>query len=148
MPMFPKVIDCPPVGRLQGEGRSSVWEGQLDIPSLSGRFHLRIHGEATGPTAAQTQALGLLLRHAPALRAEATGPLCDFLLDSGVVPVAERAALPGALWGLLSPCFIEVHADEGPGGVDISVGFEIPWDGEHLLQLMTTDGLFKGVSSE
>jgi hypothetical protein len=142
MPVFPKSVEWPPAGTLQGEGRSKVWEGRIAIAPF-GEFDLRVHGTAEGPTPAQTGAMQKVLANAAALRDAAGAPMVEVIAEGGILPdglVLDTASL----WSHLKPSFVEV-AQPGydPGGaIAISLGFEMPWWVEHLLHIRTLDGEF------
>ncbi|MBB6563037.1 hypothetical protein HNP48_005754 [Acidovorax soli] len=145
MGLFTRRLQAAPFGVLATEGQSKVWEGEIGIPHLGEGFALRVHGARQGPTAAQAEAFARLLANARQVRQEATPALLAFLTECGVVPpgVALNAA---TLWDHLTPCFIEVHPEDGEG--TCSLGYEIPWEASQLVHIDTAHGAFTGVHAE
>lgn len=145
MGLFTCRLQAAPFGTLSTEGQSKVWEGEIGIDHLGDGFALRVHGSRAGPTPAQAEAFAHLLANAPQVRQEATPALVAFLLECGVVPPGV-ALNDGTLWSFLTPCFIEVHSEEGEGAC--SLGYEIPWAASQLVHIDTTHGAFAGVHAE
>ncbi|WP_428000177.1 hypothetical protein [Acidovorax sp.] len=149
MGLFTRNLQAAPFGALSAEGQSKVWEGTVGIAHLGDGFALRVHGAKQGPTAAQAQAFSRLLANARQIRDDATPALVAFLLECEVVP-SGVALNEGTLWGFLTPCFIEVHPDHGPGATQsaCSVGYEIPWEPSQLVHINTANGAFTDLHSE
>ena len=145
--MFGKRIECPPVGSLKGEGNSKVWEGTLDCAVLGGAFFLRIHGAREGPTPEQVRALQRLLDNAPSIRGDATQPAAE--LVQPIVP-PDVVVDETNIWTYASPSFAEVHPPtlHPSGEIGIALGYAIPWDDEHLLQIGTVNARFDAVYAE
>lgn len=146
--MFPKSIDWPPAGKLQGQGRAKAWDGRIAIAPF-GDFALRVHGTAEGPTPEQTTAMQKVLLNAEALREAAAVPMIAMIEDGRILP--DGLVLDAAsLWTYLKPSFVEVAPPnyDPSGAIAISVGFEMPWWEEHLLHFRTIDGAFDEVYVE
>ena len=154
MSMFRKSLKAEYFGTLNGEGRSKVWETELDIEELGTGFLVRVHGTEQGPTEAQVAAFKELISQARAIKVSSAKPVVDFLKSCEIIPNGVDLTSDN-LWEHLTPSFSEVGsnneyaAGSGPeGSVAITVGYEIPWEGEHLLQLAIIDGTFHRVYSE
>jgi hypothetical protein len=88
------------------------------------------------------------------IKEQAALPAIDFLLENEVAPINTELSTEN-IWQYLEPCFIEIHESnyssthEGEANpIAISLGFEVPWENEHLLQIGTIDGNFDEVYSE
>lgn len=154
MGMFAHSIDCEPFGTLTAEGQSRIWEGEVEIARLGGLFSVRVWGDRSGPTDRQVAAFTTLMQCAASIREKSAGAAACFLKQADIVPPNVEIT-PQNVWAYANPCFIEVHADEvycanagQPGQIAISVGYEVPWDDGHLLQIGTIDGVFDQVYSE
>jgi len=152
--MFEKSIEARHFGALHGEGQSKIWETTLDIPPLGKGFFVRVWGGKNGPTESQCDAFGALLHNAAQIKNAITSEIINYLDSCGVVPPDTQVSVSN-LWEFLSPCFIEIHdnheypAGAGkPGTNAISVGYEIPWVGEALLQIGILEGAVDEIYSE
>ena len=148
--MFGKKVIAPPIGTLEASGNSSVWEGTLTLSAFDGRFDIRVFGTRDGLAPRQMDAISRVVEVAATLRQDATGPILEHLgrlRDAGLLP-SDLTLSQEMVWGLLSPCMIEVHpvTTIPTGEISISIGFETPWDtGGHLLHMRTADAVFTDV---
>ncbi|MBI1891192.1 MAG: hypothetical protein HYS18_11130 [Burkholderiales bacterium] len=152
--MFTKSVKEPHFGDLSAEGQSKIWETTRDIPSLGKGFLVCVWGSKEGPTAAQCNAFGILIEKSEHIHMSAVPDIASYLNSCGVAPPSITLS-PKNVWEYLAPCFAEVHSDnqycagEGPvGTIAISVGYEIPRDKNHLLQLGIINGKIDQVYSE
>ena len=154
MGMFTRSIHVLPFGNIVAKGQSKVWECAASIPSLGDGFLVRVWGTEEGPTASQCSSFQKLIVNASSIRATARPSIADYLNSCGMVPAGTMLTSDN-IWDILKPNFIEVHRDHeyclgagSPGTNAISVGYEIPWEAEHLLQLAVLDGVLDQVYSE
>lgn len=154
MGMFTHTIDVIPFGSLSNEGQSRIWEAKINIYPLGKDFFVRVWGTKFGPSEAQKLAFANLINNASEIKKESSSQIIRYLNEFGVVPHHIELNSDN-LWNFLMPSFIEVHefetypAGSGKAGqIAISIGFEITWEKEHLLQIGTIDGQFHEVYSE
>jgi hypothetical protein len=115
---------------------------------------VRVWGTKSGPSEAQKKAFFNLLKNANEIKNKSSPETINYLNECNVVP--QNIELNSTnLWNYLKPSFIEVNENEAytagngkAGQIAISIGFEIPWEEDHLLQIGTIDGQFHKVYSE
>ena len=154
MGMFTRTIEVSPFGKLHAEGQSKIWQNRIDIPCLGEGFELRIWGTKSGPSEAQIRAFSRLMDKASAIKADSAPKIIAFLTECAIVPQNVELS-PATLWRHLAPAFIEVNAAESycadsgqPGEIAIAIGFEIPWENEHLVFIGTIEGRVDEIYSE
>jgi hypothetical protein len=154
MGLFTHTIMVIPFGNLSNEGQSKIWETEIDIDPLGKGFFVRVWGTKSGPSEAQKKAFSSLLNNANEIKKKSSPETINYLNECNVVP--QNIELNSTnLWNYLKPSFIEVSENEAytagsgkAGQIAISIGFEIPWEEDHLLQIGTIDGQFHKVYSE
>ncbi|MGB4812807.1 MAG: hypothetical protein WBP13_10080 [Methylophilaceae bacterium] len=154
MGMFARTLNTLHFGVIHAEGQSKVWEATIDIPNLGGSFNVRIWGAKDGPSFEQCEAFGSMIAKSETIQAKSSLLIIDYLNLCGVVPSDVILSVTN-VWTFLSPSFIEVHANnvypagEGVlGSIAISVGYEITWENEHLLQIGLLNGVVDQIYSE